>query len=300
MSNLNIVERINENKDLNHCWQYQMRLDHLAEDLTNDGLTIDEVSNLRISDFTFSPIDYKNKSEKFKVDNFINRHEWLQKMPQRVTHVFGSFYKDILVGVIVMATPNAFSNMLGENTKNIEKLISRGACKSWTPKNMASWIVMKSINWMVQNTQFRLFSAYSDSEAKELGTIYQACNFIYVGKTSGGTIQLFDPDAPNKGWFSDREIRKTSMQRRILKKLGIKIEKEWLENNEFKISKVPLEIRELIKAEQKIYSDKCLKRNLPKKHKYVYILGKSKKETKRLLKVFIENKNKALPYPKER
>lgn len=42
---------------------------------------------------------------------------------------------------------------------------------------------------MVKNTQYRLFTAYSDTEAKELGTIYQACNFYYLGKKSGAGYQ---------------------------------------------------------------------------------------------------------------
>lgn len=253
-----------------------------------------------MSDFNFRPIDYKNKAEKLKVDLFIHRHEWLEKMPQRTTHVFGAFYKDILCGVTVFATPNAFSNTLGKDTKCIEKLLSRGAVKSWTPKNMGSWLVMKSVNWMVENTEFRLFSAYSDSEAKELGTIYQAANWKYLGKTSGGSIQYFDPKNPQRGWFSDRELRKTSMQRRILRVEGISIEKEWLVNGEFKVSNVPNEIKELLKIKQKKYASECLKRNPPKKHKYCILLGRSKKETSKLNKLFDEMGNKTFPYPKER
>ena len=73
-----------------------------------------------------------------------------------------------------------------------EKLISRGACISWAPKNLGSWLIMNSIKHMVKHTEFRVFSAYSDPEAKELGTIYQACNFIYLGQKSGTAAQYFD------------------------------------------------------------------------------------------------------------
>ena len=47
-------------------------------------------------------------------------------------------------------------------------------------------------NWMVKNTEFRLFEAYADPEAKELGTIYQACNFYYVGDNFGSDKLYFD------------------------------------------------------------------------------------------------------------
>ena len=38
---------------------------------------------------------------------------------------------------------------------------------------------------------------------------------------------------------------------------------------------------------------------MPSKHKYAYILGKDKRETNYLRKIF-ENNNKLYPYPKER
>ena len=293
------MDKINANKNLTHCWQYQKRLDLLESDCLADNLTQHDISLLRTRDFTFQPLNYKDKGIKATVNEFIFKYEWLEKMPQRTTHVFGAFYKEILVGVIAMATPNAFSKMLGDNTKDVEKLIARGATKSWTPKNTGSWLIMKSINWMRSNTQFRLFSAYADTEAKELGTIYQACNFHYVGKTSGGTMQLFDQDYPDKGWFSDREIRKPSTQRRLLKECGVKVEKSWLVDGKFKALLCPLDVQDLLKQKQKEYGLKCLKRLTPKKHKYVYILGATKHETKRLLTIFKDN-NKTFNYPKER
>lgn len=46
------------------------------------------------------------------------------------THFFTARYKGILAGVVIMDMPNAFSKLLGEDTKQIERLISRGACVS--------------------------------------------------------------------------------------------------------------------------------------------------------------------------
>ncbi len=88
-----------------------------------------------------------------------------------------------------MNVPNAFSKLLGENTPNLERLISRGACISWSPKEIvASSLIMWLINWMGKNTTYRLFIAYSDPTALELGTVYQACNFYYLGKSACGKI----------------------------------------------------------------------------------------------------------------
>ena len=105
-------------------------------------------------------------------------------MPLRPTHRFTATFKGQLAGVVVMATPNSFSNLLGPDSRHQEKLISRGACISWSPKNLGSALVIFSVRCMAKHTAFRIFTAYSDTEARELGTIYQACNFIYLGQTS--------------------------------------------------------------------------------------------------------------------
>ena len=167
----------------NHCWQYDIRLSNREQDLTNSGLTEEDVQDLRISDFVFA-----NESKDLVFDEvriFIERHEWLKRLSLYPTHFFTARYKGILAGVVIMDMPTAFSKILGEGTRKIERLISRGACISWSPKNLASALIMFSIKWMVKNTRFRLFIAYGDAEAKELGTIYQACSFYYLGKKSG-------------------------------------------------------------------------------------------------------------------
>ena len=187
-----------------------------------------------------------------------------------------------------MATPNAFSYILGKDNRDLEKLISRGACISWAPKNLGSWLIMQSIHWMVKNTSFRAFSAYSDPEAKELGTIYQACNFWYMGQGSGTVKQYYDHAHPERGWFSDRDFRKRSKYRMYAANLGISKE-EW-EKYMGKYSPnwklVPKELKEAIKREERKYRNSCEVRFVPAKHKYVYILGKDKRETKKLHKLF--------------
>ena len=167
-----------ENYNKEHCWQYDIRLNNLEQDLIISGLSKEEAQTIKISDFNFEHVMSADKNKCAEIKQFIVRHEWLAKMPMSITHRFTARWKGVLVGVIVMATPNAFSNLLGVEYKNNEKLIARGACISWSPTNTASWLLMQSIKWMVKNTDFRIFTAYSDPEARELGTIYQACNFL--------------------------------------------------------------------------------------------------------------------------
>lgn len=295
-----------KNYEKEHCWQYDVRVQNLEEDLINANLTKELADGLRISDFEF---EYVEKTDKIKCEEiklFIERHEWLGKLPKMPTHRFTARLKTngILAGVVVMSTPNAFSHILGKENRDKEKLVARGASISWSPKNLGSWLVSSSVKWMVNNTDFRVFTAYSDPEAKELGTIYQAMNWHYLGQTSGTQKQYFDPNRPSAGWFSDREFRKRSKYRIYARNIGLSDEqwksmmKKYSPNWEI----IPTHIKQAIKKEESKYRDSCLSRPVPRKHKYCYILGRDKRETRELQKLFTElNPSKVnLPYPKKR
>ena len=294
-----------------HCWQYEIRQQNLINDLKEANLTKEHYQSLRIDDFEFAYVDREDQKQCDEIKQFIKRHEWLGKLPIWLTHRFTARLKknSALAGVIVMATPNSFSNILGKENKDIEKLISRGACISWSPKNLASWLLMKSIKWMVQNTEFRAFTAYSDPEAKELGTIYQACNFIYLGQTFGAGSQFLDPANPQRGWFGGTGFADRSQIVRYAKKLEIEWQPEWYKmmgkkKNYKKVNwaTIPEDIANQLKQERKAHQARCQKRRSPAKHKYIYILGRSKKETKELIKLFNQynSKLKNLAYPSDR
>lgn len=305
---MNPVDRF-KNYDKEHCWQYDIRLNNLEQDLIITGLSKKEASLIKVSDFTFEYVLAEEKNKCAEIKKFIERHEWLGKMPMSITHRFTARWKGVLVGVIVMATPNAFSNLLGVEYKNKEKLIARGACISWSPINTASWLLMKSIKYMVKNTEFRIFTAYSDPEAKELGTIYQACNFYYLGQRFGSSKQYLDPDNLNRGWFGDVGFNDRSQIVRYAKQLGIEWQQEWYKyvgsKNQYRKvdwSAIPDEIQEMLKNERQEHKKRCKSRISVKKHKYAYILGEDKRETKKLNRIFFKNNSKlnVFNYPKER
>ena len=237
-----------------------------------------------------------------RIVRFIRRHEWLGSMPLHPTHRFVAEYKGQLAGVVIFSMPSAFTKLLGEETKNLERLISRGACVSWSPKCTTSSLLMHAIDWMVKNTPFRLFTAYADQEAKELGTIYQAANFAYLGQRYGGGKMYFDPLNPQRGYFTDRAFRSRSGWKRYAKALGIVWQPEWQQGERIFWDRIPAdvahELREFSKSEQK----RCQYRLMPRKHKYALIRGKDRRETKQLKRRFAELNPTlvSLPYPKER
>lgn len=292
---MDFIERL-ENYSQNHCWQYDVRLNKLEEDkiLFYNKFGFD-CNLITINDFSYKPL--LTKEEKTQAKEFIERYEWLGNLTQYSTHYFGAYYKDELGGVIIFSMPNAFSKLLGENTKNIERLISRGACASWTPKSLASQFLMWCIKWMVKNTQYRLFTAYSDPSAKELGTIYQACNFYYLGNNNGTTTRYINPYTGKL--VSDRFFRQRTAYKKYAKELDIIWQKEWTKPNGIAWENIPDEIETILRQYSKEKQNNAEKIIFPSKHKYAYILGASKLETKRLRKQF-EERNKILPYPKER
>ena len=279
---LDIVDRA-KNFNNETCWQYDIRVKNRDSDLLEHNLTIEDVADLKISDFTFHFIPKTDKETAVEIKKFIEKHEWLGKVSLYPTHYFIAKYKNIMAGVVIMDMPNAFSKLLGDKTRKIERLISRGACISWSPKNLASALISFSMKWMVKNTNYRVFTAYSDPEAKELGTIYQACNFNYLGQNSGGSKQY---KIESGKWVSDRYFRSRSVYKKIAILNGINWNDEWVNGDNVLWDKIEPETAKLIKGFSKNYQNSCEVRNVPKKHKYVYILGANKKETKEHFKKF--------------
>lgn len=295
MSSIDLLNKIT-NFDKTWCYQYQRRIDTINEDKIRYGLSDDDVKNISLDNFVFEHIS--SKEDKNEATEFIKRYEWLGTIGSYPTHWFTARYKGILSGVIIMSMPNAFSKLLGENTKDIERLIARGASASFCPKNLGSKFLMWCIKWMVHNTQYRLFTCYSDPQAKELGSIYQALNFYYLGQNSGANIRCVNPYNKDS-IITDRAFRASGFFKKYAKDLGIEWQKEW--NNERKIlwSNIPKDIEEKLREYSKEMYAKSEKISFPSKHKYAFVLGKNKTETKLLRAKFLKL-NKTYPYPKER
>ena len=269
-------------------------MNNLEDDLKLLPSTVD-YTKLVVKDFEFKCIS--DETEKWKAVEFIRRHEWLGDIASNTTHYFGAYYNNILAGVITMGNPVAYSKVMGENTKDIERLISRGACISWSPKCLGSAFISWCMKWMVKNTPYRIFSAYSDPAAKELGTIYQSLNFYYLGNTFGSKCKYISPYSGKI--ISDRTFRSRSYYKRYAKDLGIKWGGNWSVGDLVLFENIPDELEAKIREYGKQLQMSAERIEIPSKHKYVYVLGASKLETKRLRRKF-ESENKIFPYPKER
>lgn len=240
--------------------------------------------------FDLNAKDFMLAQEKMTKEHiaFIERYEWLGKIGWAVKWCFTARHDGKLAGVVLMSEPT-----MATKYKQYEALIQRGAASSWAPKNLNSRLVMFSCNWMVQHTEKRLFTCYSDPAAGEIGTIYQACNFMYLGRGWGVKSGVM---LPSGKIVSKRDFTKTSAMKRWAKELGIQWQKEWCKPNGYQnVKAYPPEIktRLLNKAAEEIKKYPTAQQE--SKGKYALILGKDKREDKALKKLIIFD---TFPYPK--
>lgn len=296
MADIELLQKI-QRYDKPWCYQYERKRLTLEEDKRVLGWDDDFIANINLDEFEFSLVT--TKEEKRQAIEFNKRYEWLKSVDGLfISHIFQAKYRGVLGGIVIMAMPYAFSGLMGDETREIERLIARGSSASWTPKNLASRMLSWCMRWMVKNTPYRLFYGYSDPSAKELGTIYQSLNFYYLGKGSGRKLMCVNPYKPDK-LISDRQFRSRSFYKRYAKDLGIKWGENWSKGDIVFFENIPddIEIR-LREYGKKLYSE-AEKIEVQPKGKYVYVLGATPAETKRLRKKFL-SLNKVLEYPKDR
>jgi hypothetical protein len=111
----------------------------------------------------------------------IIEYEWLGCMPAVNFYAYGIYFDGVCGGVVVYG--QEYTENLGvwdkyDYTGKII-LLSRGVCIHWTPINTASKLIMTSMKMLPK--KYKIVTATTDHLAGEIGTIYQACNFDYVG-----------------------------------------------------------------------------------------------------------------------
>ena len=118
-----------------------------------------------------------------RAKKIILEYEWLGCMPAIGKYFFGLFFGEHLAGVTVFGTEYSENlgcwDKYGFTGKMI--LLARGACVHWAPKFAGSMLIRKSIDLLPK--EIEVVTATVDELAGEIGTIYQACGFHYIGCT---------------------------------------------------------------------------------------------------------------------
>ena len=125
--------------------------------------------------------------------NIILKYEWLGTMPPGVRFCTGLFFDNWACGGVAVFGSGAGVNtkyMLGVQDAEIAYL-ARGACSHWTPPGSASKLIGHTLRLLAKKG-YKVAIAYSDSDAGEIGTVYQATNWLCIGK-GAATSQLIHP-----------------------------------------------------------------------------------------------------------
>jgi hypothetical protein len=209
----------------------------------------------------------------------VEEYEWLGCMPSVNWFYFGIYFDGYCGGVVVFGPE--YSENLGIQARSAGRkcadwskydfegkmiLLSRGVCLHWTPINTNSKLIMSAIKMLPK--KFKIITATTDHLAGEVGTIYQACNFYYVGSMRDSNKNVSSKNGDRDGWLINGKLYGS---RSIRAKFGT------------------TKIEELQKMTRNI---KKVKQN--SKHRYFLFVG-SKKE-KEYYRSKIEHLIK--PYPK--
>ena len=118
-------------------------------------------------------------------------YEWLlhkhyaHRIPS-ISYAYGLYNNGVLVGVCTFGTPASSTlrtGVLGEEF--IDRIIELNRlCVDCDKKNITSWFVAQCLNSLPKPL---CIVSYADTSQGHIGTIYQACNFIYTGLSAKRT-----------------------------------------------------------------------------------------------------------------
>ena len=147
----------------------------------------------------------------------IVRYEWLRSMPTGTRACYGLRAPNgELAGVVVFAegpVPES-GDICGRAHCDLTICLARGACVHWAHPHAASFLISRACKLAAAQFGWKVFYAYSDPTAGEIGTVYQACNWLYLGIGAGrrdgrGRWRFFNMRVGR--WRSERVLRKRRM-----------------------------------------------------------------------------------------
>jgi hypothetical protein len=125
--------------------------------------------------------------------SIILKYEWLAENPLNkapmgygIKAYYGLFIGDELLGANCIGSAGGqIANICGMEHSKKTVTLARGACVPHAPKNSASFFITHTCRQAFKDFGWEIFFAYSDHDAGEIGTVYQAANWFYLGKGVG-------------------------------------------------------------------------------------------------------------------
>ena len=209
--------------------------------------------------------DFVLAKERFTKEHrsFIETYEWLGTVGNSPLHTFAARIDGVLAGVAMFG--RAYSR-----SDRDSMVLQRGASASFAHKHLSSKLIGFALRNLKGKTS-RVF-AYSDPSAGEVGTIYSACNFKFLGWSYGQTHVLVNANRAKP--FTLQSLRRTaSFKKWYAETYEVKPPVAWFLPNGFKnVKSIPPDtLKQWYAWGNKIASESG-KVKIPAKAKWVYYL----------------------------
>lgn len=127
--------------------------------------------------------------------SMIQKYHYSNTLPRLNKYFLGVYLNDDLVGVVTLGygtRPLHTIKALFEGATTEDYLeIGRMCMTDDMPKNSESQMLKAVVSWIRNNTNIKVLFTWADGMLGKCGYVYQASNFMYVGK-SESDIYLFD------------------------------------------------------------------------------------------------------------
>ena len=173
------------NKKTVQAWQYDVRIKEQDKFIESGKHKFWENLDLNLKNAIVKKVD---RSIAKKI---ILTYEWLGDMA--ITNLYyGIFFGDFCGGVICINTNGVcYGNGKSYGVKDSElSYFARGACAFWTPKGAASKLLSIACR-LEKKRGAKVCIGYADTDAGEYGTVYQASNWICLGRQKTSNYQYF-------------------------------------------------------------------------------------------------------------
>tara|TARA_R110002020_G_scaffold153389_2_gene332781 strand:- start:7 stop:885 length:879 start_codon:yes stop_codon:yes gene_type:complete len=202
----------------------------------------------------------------------ILKYEWLGTLPVNYSKFCGLYFGNTIAGVTCFVEVKFGGKFTLYNYPAI--CLGRGACVHWCPEWGGSYLIQGSLKLLFKNYEPTYIVAFTDWKAGEIGTLYQACNWSYLGHK--GTKEWLGPDGKRYD-INTPSVRAVSGFARKNNK-DLRATKEQRQK----------QINKMLKQGYKLV-------NGPTRGKYVTIVGKKNKTYRDMVKLINKNKKE---YPK--
>ncbi len=147
----------------------------------------------------------------------IDEYEWMGCMAAVNWHYYGIFFEDVCGGVVCYGPE--YSENLGKVSRERGMagadwskygfegrmiLLNRGACVHWAHPHSASKLIRASMKLLPK--KYEVVTCTVDDLAGEIGTIYQACGFHYIGSMRDGNQNVSSRKGDRDAWIIDGKL----------------------------------------------------------------------------------------------